>query len=62
MPIPPSMILFINFLMDTFASLVLASELPKDDYAILSMTKPFGKDDDLVTNNMVFTILSSTVY
>lgn len=62
MPIPPSIILFINFLMDTFASLVLASELPKDDYAILKMTKPFRKDDSLITNNMIFTICSSTLY
>lgn len=42
-PIQPSIILFINFLMDTFASLVLASELPSNDYSILSQTKPFKK-------------------
>ena len=49
--------------MDTFASLVLASELPGNDYSILQQTKPFRKSEDrLFNSSMVLTILLSTVY
>ena len=43
-PIKPAVILWINFIMDTFASIVLASELPPDNYDILTRTTPFKKN------------------
>ena len=34
-PIQPPIVLWINFVMDTFAASILAAELPRDNYEIL---------------------------
>ena len=62
-PIHPPIILLINFLMDTFASLLLSSELPLNDSSILRDSEPFQKDSHtLFTNRMKLTVISSTIY
>lgn len=62
-PVQPTIILWINFLMDTFASIILAGELPKNEYDILTRTSIFKKNrGNLFTSMMKFTIISSTLY
>ena len=49
--------------MDTFASIIIAGELPKDEYDILTRTNIFNKNSrNLFTPMMNFTIISSTIY
>lgn len=49
--------------MDTFASLILAGELPMSSTDLLSKTTPFKKGQDhLFTFDMQFTIFTSTLY
>ena len=49
--------------MDTFASITLAGELPKDEYDILTRTNQFRRHQGhIYTSMMKFTIISSTIY
>lgn len=62
-PIQPAMILWINFIMDTFASLVLSGELPAPKNQLLLQTTPFEKSqDNLLTFDMKFNIAVQTAY
>ena len=49
--------------MDTFAALMLATEVPDSNFKILRLTRQFNKDvDTLMTYKMYFLMLSSTIY
>ena len=49
--------------MDTFASLILAGELPMTSTDVLTRTTPFKKgQDNLFTFDMKFTVFTSTLY
>lgn len=62
-PIHPPIILLINFLMDTFASLILSCELPLNDTLILRQSEPYQRDShSLFTPQMKMTVFSSTLY
>ena len=57
------MILFLNFVMDTFAASIMAVQLPGSDNEILKRTKPFDKKEKALFNDkMVFTVWSSIIY
>lgn len=47
--------LWVNLIMDTLASLALATEPPSDE---LLKRKPYSRYEDLITNNMWVNILS----
>jgi magnesium-transporting ATPase (P-type) len=62
-PIQPALILNINFLMDTWAALMLGTELPEKNYKILGLTQQFNKaTDKLMTWKMYFLMTSTTIY
>jgi len=58
-PFTPIQMLWVNLIMDTFASLALATEPPTDD---LLERKPYGRDESLVTPVMWRNILGQAVY
>ena len=61
-PVEPSLVLFMNFLMDTFAACVLAVEIPLKDSKILEKTTPYNKNENPMTPQMRLTIFSACLY
>jgi len=62
-PIQPSLILFMNYIMDTFASNTITYELPSNNEEILTQTSTFSSiRSGLFTTRMVFNIITTTVY
>lgn len=61
-PIQPVVILFLNFIQDTFSSLMLSSELPSSN--ILRYTRPYdvSKSKSIFTNYMTFNVITCTIY
>jgi len=58
-PLRPIQMLWINLIMDTLASLALATEQPTDE---LLMRKPYGRDQPLLSNVMWRNILAHSIY
>ncbi|XP_067837786.1 plasma membrane calcium-transporting ATPase 3-like, partial [Heptranchias perlo] len=58
-PLKAVQMLWVNLIMDTFASLALATELPTD---ALLMRKPYGRDKPLISRTMMKNILGHGVY
>lgn len=62
-PVPPTTILFINFLMDTMSSNIFSHELPEHNTLLLTETKPMGdQPSSLFTAKMVFNMVTITSY
>lgn len=62
-PVPPTTILFINFLMDTLSSNIFSLELPEHNTLLLTETKPMGDQaSSLFTAKMVFNLITITGY
>lgn len=62
-PVPPSVILFINFVMDTLSSNIFSKELPEHNLLILEETIPISPTSNrLFTQKMVFNFIVCTVY
>lgn len=51
--------LWVNLIMDTLASLALATELPTND---LLLRKPYGRTKPLISRTMMKNILGQAVY
>jgi len=51
--------LWVNLIMDTFASLALATELPTPD---LLLRKPYGRTKPLISRTMMKNILGQALY
>ena len=51
--------LWVNLIMDSFASLALATEAPNDK---LLKRKPYPKDSDIITNTMKVNIGAQSLY
>lgn len=51
--------LWVNLIMDTLASLALATELPTDD---LLLRKPYGRTKPLISRTMMKNILGQAIY
>lgn len=51
--------LWVNLIMDTFASLALATEPPTES---LLLRKPYGRDKPLISRTMMKNILGHAVY
>ena len=58
-PLTPIQMLWVNLIMDTLASLALATEPPKDS---LLDRKPYSKFENLITPGMIRFILGQAVY
>jgi len=58
-PFTPIQMLWVNLIMDTFASLALATEPPKDE---LLQRKPYGRDENLINGVMWRNILGQSIY
>jgi len=58
-PFTPIQMLWVNLIMDTFASLALATEPPSED---LLERKPYGRNESLVTPVMWRNILGQAIY
>jgi len=58
-PLKAVQMLWVNLIMDTFASLALASERPTD---ALLLRKPYGSKKALISRNMMKNILGHAVY
>ncbi|PHJ16670.1 plasma membrane-type ca(2+)-atpase a1 pmcaa1, partial [Cystoisospora suis] len=58
-PLSAVQMLWINLIMDSFASLALATEPPTDR---LLHRKPQGRDSYLISRSMIVTIVSSSIY
>lgn len=56
-PVEPSLVLLLNYLMDTFAACTLATEMPLRNSQILQKTAPYDKLKDPMTPQMWLTIL-----
>jgi len=62
-PIQPALILNINLLMDTWAALIIGTELPENNFKILRLTQPYNKSiDKLITWKMYFLMTSTSIY
>ena len=51
--------LWVNLIMDTLASLALATEVPTDE---LLQRKPYGRTKPLISRRMMMNILGQAVY
>ncbi len=51
--------LWVNLIMDTFASLALATELPTPD---LLLRKPYGRTKPLISRTMMKNIIGGSIY
>lgn len=51
--------LWVNLIMDTLASLALATELPTPD---LLMRKPYGRTKPLISRTMMKNIIGQSIY
>jgi len=58
-PLKAVQMLWVNLIMDTFASLALATEPPTED---LLLRKPYGRDSPLISREMAKNILGHSVY
>ncbi|XP_054574185.1 plasma membrane calcium-transporting ATPase 3 isoform X14 [Eptesicus fuscus] len=58
-PLKAVQMLWVNLIMDTFASLALATEPPTDS---LLLRKPYGRDKPLISRTMMKNILGHAVY
>ena len=54
-PLTSIQMLWVNLIMDTFASLALATEPPKDE---LLKRKPYGRKESMVTSLMIKNIIT----
>lgn len=62
-PIQPAILLFMNFVTDTFAATIMAIQLPGKNSDILKRTMPFDKKENRLFNSkMVFTVVTSIIY
>lgn len=58
-PLKAIQMLWVNLIMDTMASLALATELPSEE---LLQRKPYGRTKALISRNMTKNILGHAVY
>ena len=58
-PLKAVQMLWVNLIMDTFASLALATEPPTES---LLMRKPYGRDKALISSTMTKNILGHGIY
>lgn len=58
-PLKAVQMLWVNLIMDTFASLALATEPPTES---LLLRKPYGRDKPLISRTMMKNILGHAVY
>ena len=58
-PLNAVQMLWVNLIMDTFASLALATEPPTES---LLLRKPYGRDKPLISRTMMKNILGHAVY
>ncbi|EFA81180.1 hypothetical protein PPL_06017 [Heterostelium album PN500] len=58
-PLTAIQLLWINLIMDTFASLALATEKPRDD---VLKRKSYGKNSKLITRTMWYNIIGQALY
>ena len=58
-PLNPIQMLWVNLIMDTFASLALATEAPKDE---LLKRPPYGRRESIITKPMWINILGQALY
>ena len=58
-PIYPIQLLWVNLIMDSFASLALATELPKED---LLKRPPYKKDEYIISRKMMKHLLGMSIY
>lgn len=58
-PLKAVQMLWVNLIMDTFASLALATEPPTE---ALLLRKPYGRDKPLISRTMMKNILGHAVY
>ncbi len=58
-PLKAVQLLWVNLIMDTFASLALATEGPTPD---LLLRKPYGKDESLISRPMMRSIIGHSLY
>lgn len=58
-PLKAVQMLWVNLIMDTFASLALATEPPTED---LLLRKPYGRNNPLISLTMMKNILGHGVY
>ncbi|XP_023310834.1 plasma membrane calcium-transporting ATPase 1 [Anoplophora glabripennis] len=58
-PLKAVQMLWVNLIMDTLASLALATELPTDD---LLLRKPYGRTKPLISRTMMKNILGQAIY
>lgn len=58
-PLKAVQMLWVNLIMDTFASLALATEPPTDS---LLRRRPYGRDKPLISRTMMKNILGHAVY
>ncbi|KAJ8934883.1 hypothetical protein NQ314_013162 [Rhamnusium bicolor] len=58
-PLKAVQMLWVNLIMDTLASLALATEMPTDD---LLLRKPYGRTKPLISRTMMKNILGQAVY
>ena len=58
-PLSAVQMLWVNLIMDTFAALALATEAPsKDDVE----SKPYGRSEKIITQDMIISIVSQSIY
>jgi calcium-translocating P-type ATPase len=58
-PLNAIQMLWVNLIMDSFASLALATEPPNDN---LLLRKPYAKDSNIITKMMLVNIVSQAIY
>jgi magnesium-transporting ATPase (P-type) len=58
-PLNAIQMLWVNLIMDSFASLALATESPKD---ILLTRKPYPKTDNIITPYMMINVVTQSIY
>lgn len=58
-PLQPIQLLWVNLIMDSLASLALATEPPKDN---LLKRAPYGRDDYIISRKMVKHIIGMSIY
>ena len=58
-PLNAIQMLWVNLIMDSFASLALATEEPKDE---LLHRKPYGRTDSMITKMMMFNIVTQSIF
>lgn len=58
-PLKAIQMLWVNLIMDTFASLALATEMPTDE---LLKRKPYGRTKALISRTMLKNIIGHAIY